>query len=163
VAQDFGDTPGLGDAAHRAKGLLGLEDLADRAEPGLGQVSRKGFEHTPSRRAIAMDAEVGIEVGSEEPRPDQPLVIGGIAGALIATFYYISPTVGESLALTAFVVVAFGGFGSVPGAMVAGLLVGVIQSLSAYLLGPVYKDIVVYGLFVGLLWVRPQGLFGKAS
>jgi branched-chain amino acid transport system permease protein len=86
----------------------------------------------------------------------------GIAGALIATFYYISPTVGESLALTAFVVVAFGGFGSVPGAMVAGLLIGVIQSLSAYFFGPVYKDIVVYALFVLILWVRPEGLFGKA-
>ena len=59
-------------------------------------------------------------------------------------------------------VVALGGFGSVPGAMVAGLLIGVIQSLSAYLLGPVYKDIVVYALFVLILWTRPEGLFGKA-
>jgi branched-chain amino acid transport system permease protein len=86
----------------------------------------------------------------------------GIAGALIATFYYIVPTVGESLALTAFVVVAFGGFGSVPGAMVAGLLIGVIQSLSAYYFGPVWKDVIVYALFVLILWVRPEGLFGKA-
>ena len=118
--------------------------------------------------AVAEDRQAAMLMGI---RPDRMQAIAwgisgagtGIAGALIATFYYISPTVGESLALTAFVVVAFGGFGSVPGAMVAGLLVGVIQSLSAYLLGPVYKDIVVYGLFVGLLWVRPQGLFGKAS
>ena len=44
----------------------------------------------------------------------------GIAGALIATFFYISPTVGETLAIVAFVTVALGGFGSVPGAMVAG-------------------------------------------
>jgi len=60
-------------------------------------------------------------------------------------------------------VVALGGFGSVPGALAAGLMVGVIQSLSAYVLGPVYKDIVVYGLFVAVLWVRPEGLFGKAG
>ncbi len=85
----------------------------------------------------------------------------GIAGALIATFYYIAPTVGESLALIAFVVVSLGGFGSVPGALIAGLLIGMIQELSAYLLGPVYKDVVVYGLFVAVLWIRPQGLFGK--
>ena len=45
----------------------------------------------------------------------------GIAGALIATFFYTSPTVGETLAIIAFVTVAFGGFGSVPGALVAGL------------------------------------------
>jgi branched-chain amino acid transport system permease protein len=86
----------------------------------------------------------------------------GIAGALIATFFYTSPTVGETLAIIAFVTVAFGGFGSVPGALVAGLLIGVLEALSAYLIGPVYKDVVVYALFVLVLWTRPQGLMGKA-
>ena len=86
----------------------------------------------------------------------------GIAGALIATFFPISATVGESLALVAFVVVTLGGFGSVPGAMVAGLVIGLIESVSAYYFGPVYQDVFVYGLFVLILWVRPHGLFGKA-
>ena len=86
----------------------------------------------------------------------------GLAGALIATFFPISATVGESLALVAFVVVTLGGFGSVPGALVAGLLIGVIESVSAYYFGPVYKDVFVYGLFVLFLWFRPHGLFGKA-
>jgi branched-chain amino acid transport system permease protein len=85
----------------------------------------------------------------------------GLAGALIATFFYIVPTVGETLAIVAFVTVSLGGFGSVPGALVAGLLIGVIESLSAYLLGAVYKDMVVYTLFLGFLWFRPQGLMGK--
>src|SRR5438874_858136 len=56
---------------------------------------------------------------------------------------------------------AFWWFGSVPGALMAGLLIGVIESLSAYLIGAVYKDIVVYSLFLGFLWFRPQGLMGK--
>jgi branched-chain amino acid transport system permease protein len=86
----------------------------------------------------------------------------GIAGALIATFFYTSPTVGETLAIVAFVTVAFGGFGSVMGALVAGLLIGAVESLSAYLIGPVYKDVIVYVLFVLVLWFRPQGLMGKA-
>jgi branched-chain amino acid transport system permease protein len=86
----------------------------------------------------------------------------GIAGALIATFFYTSPTVGETLAIVAFVTVALGGFGSVTGALVAGLLIGAVESLSAYLIGPVYKDVIVYGLFVLVLWFRPQGLMGKA-
>ncbi len=86
----------------------------------------------------------------------------GIAGALIATFFYISPTVGESLAIVAFVTVSLGGFGSVPGALVAGLLIGVIESLSAFYIGAVYKDVVTYSLFVLVLWTRPQGLLGKA-
>lgn len=68
----------------------------------------------------------------------------GIAGALIATFFYTSPTVGETLAIVAFVTVALGGFGSVLGALVAGLLIGVVESLSAFLIGPVYKDVIVY-------------------
>jgi branched-chain amino acid transport system permease protein len=87
----------------------------------------------------------------------------GIAGALMADFFYIAPTVGETLAIVAFVTVSLGGFGSVPGALIAGLLIGVIESLSAYEIGAVYKDIVVYALFVAVLWLRPQGLLGKAS
>ena len=58
-------------------------------------------------------------------RPAPP----GFAGALIATFFYIVPTVGETLGIVAFVTVSLGGFGSVPGALVAGLLIGVIESL----------------------------------
>jgi branched-chain amino acid transport system permease protein len=85
----------------------------------------------------------------------------GIAGALIATFYYIVPTVGETLGIVAFVTVSLGGFGSVPGALVAGLLIGVIESLSGYLISAVYKDVVVYALFLAFLWFRPQGLMGK--
>jgi branched-chain amino acid transport system permease protein len=86
----------------------------------------------------------------------------GIAGALIANFFYVAPTVGETLGLVAFVTVSLGGFGSVPGALIAGLLIGVIESVSAYAIGAVYKDIVVYALFVLVLWLRPQGLLGKA-
>ena len=86
----------------------------------------------------------------------------GLAGALIATFFYIVPTVGETLGIVAFVTVSLGGFGSVPGALAAGLLIGVIESVSGYLIGAVYKDIVVYVLFLLFLWFRPQGLMGKA-
>src|SRR5438874_1125353 len=85
----------------------------------------------------------------------------GIAGALMATAYPWSPSVGETFGLIAFVVVALGGFGSVLGSLYAGLIIGLIQALSAFWLGAIYKDIVVYGLFVALLWFRPQGLMGK--
>ena len=84
----------------------------------------------------------------------------GIAGALIAIFFYTSPTVGETLAIVAFVTVSLGGFGSVPGAMIAGFTIGLVEALAGYLIGPIYKDVVVYGLFVAVLWIRPQGLLG---
>jgi branched-chain amino acid transport system permease protein len=115
--------------------------------------------------AVAEDRNAAMLMGI---RPDrmQALAWGlsaasaGIAGALLAISFPFSPAVGETFALTAFVVVTLGGFGSVPGALLAGLMVGLIQALSAYYLGPIYKDIIVYGLFVALLWLRPQGLLG---
>jgi branched-chain amino acid transport system permease protein len=117
--------------------------------------------------AVAEDRSAAMLVGI---RPDrmQALAWGlaagsaGIAGALMAMSYPWSPSVGETFGLTAFVAVTLGGFGSVPGAMYAGLIIGLIQALSAYWFGPIYKDVVVYGLFVALLWFRPQGLLGKA-
>jgi len=117
--------------------------------------------------AVAEDRTAAMLVGIR-PDPMQALAWGigaactGVAGALIALFFYISPTVGESLALIAFVVVCLGGFGSVPGALVAGLLIGVIESLSAFWIGAAFKDVVVFALFLGALWFRPQGLLGKA-
>ncbi len=116
--------------------------------------------------AVAEDSAAAQLMGI---RPDSMQAIAwaiaagvtGIAGALIATFFYIVPTVGETLGIVAFVTVSLGGFGSVPGALVAGLLIGVIESLSAYWIGAVYKDIVVYSLFLCFLWFRPQGLMGK--
>ena len=112
--------------------------------------------------AVAEDSTAAQLMGI---RPDtmQAIAAGatGLAGALIATFFYIVPTVGETLGIVAFVTVSLGGFGSVPGALVAGLAIGVIESLSAYLIGAVYKDMVVYSLFLGFLWFRPQGLMGK--
>src|SRR6202041_1013916 len=86
----------------------------------------------------------------------------GLAGALIATFFYIVPTVGETLAIVAFVTVSLGGFGRVPGALVERILIGVNKYLSAYWIGVVSKDMVVYSLFLGFLWFRPQGLMGKS-
>jgi len=117
--------------------------------------------------AVAEDA-VAAELMGIRPERMQAVAWGlaaaatGIAGALIANFFYVAPTVGETLAIVAFVTVSLGGFGSVPGALVAGLLIGVIESLSAYAIGAIYKDIVVYTLFVLALWLRPQGLMGRA-
>jgi branched-chain amino acid transport system permease protein len=117
--------------------------------------------------AVAEDRAAAMLMGI---RPDrmQALAWGlsagaaGIAGALLATAYPWSPSVGETFGLIAFVTVALGGFGSVLGSLYAGLIIGLIEAISAYWLGAIYKDIVVYGMFVALLWFRPQGLMGKA-
>jgi branched-chain amino acid transport system permease protein len=86
----------------------------------------------------------------------------GVAGGLLSTFFPIFPDVGANFILIAFVVVNLGGFGSIIGALVAGLLVGVIEVMGGFLLGPQYKLAIVLVLFLAVLMFRPQGLMGKA-
>lgn len=86
----------------------------------------------------------------------------GVAGALLSTFFPIFPEVGANFILIAFVVVNLGGFGSVIGALIAGVLVGVIEVMGGFFLGPQYKMAIVLALFLGVLMFRPQGLLGKA-
>ncbi len=85
----------------------------------------------------------------------------GIAGAMLAMFYYISPTVGDNFALIAYVTVALGGFGSLIGALVAGLLIGLVEALTALLMDPSLKQVGIFAIYVLVLMVRPRGLFGR--
>ncbi|WP_194712840.1 branched-chain amino acid ABC transporter permease [Noviherbaspirillum soli] len=86
----------------------------------------------------------------------------GVAGGLLSTFFPIFPEIGANFILTAFVVVNLGGFGSVVGALFAGILVGVIEVMGGFFLGPQYKMGIVLCLFLAVLMFRPQGLMGKA-
>jgi branched-chain amino acid transport system permease protein len=85
----------------------------------------------------------------------------GIAGTMLATFFYIFPDVGVSFALLAFVTVALGGFGSILGSLVAGLLIGLVESLGGLLIDPSYKTLIVFALYLCVVIVRPNGLFGR--
>ena len=85
----------------------------------------------------------------------------GVAGTLLSTFFYIFPDVGVSFALLAFVAVALGGFGSILGSLVAGLLIGVVESLGGLLFDPSYKTLIVFGLYLAVVIARPNGLFGR--
>ncbi len=85
----------------------------------------------------------------------------GVAGALLSTFYYIQPEVGAVFGLTSFVVVALGGFGSIPGAFIAGILVGLVQVVAGLFIGPSWKFAVVLSIYLLVVLLRPQGLLGK--
>ncbi len=84
----------------------------------------------------------------------------GIAGCLLSSFYYVFPEVGANFGLTAFVVVALGGFGSVTGAFIAGIIVGFVEVLSGFLIDPSLKFLFVLALYLLVVFVRPQGLLG---
>jgi branched-chain amino acid transport system permease protein len=84
----------------------------------------------------------------------------GIAGVLLSSFYYVFPEVGANFGLIAFVVVALGGFGSIPGAFIAGIIVGLVEVLSGFLIAPSLKFMFVLAIYLAVVFVRPQGLLG---
>jgi branched-chain amino acid transport system permease protein len=85
----------------------------------------------------------------------------GIAGVLLSTFFYVFPEVGGGFCLIAFVVVALGGFGSVVGAFLAGIIVGLVEVVSGYLIDPSFKFMFVLALYLAVVFIRPQGLMGR--
>ncbi len=87
--------------------------------------------------------------------------ISAIGGTLLATFYPIHPEMGAFFTLLAFVIVVFGGFGSVFGAYISGIIIGVTESVSALFITPTLKDVVAFLLFIVVILVKPTGLFGK--
>lgn len=84
----------------------------------------------------------------------------GLAAALLSTQYPVFPTVGSYFTLTAFVVVVLGGMGSLYGALVGALLIGLVDSLAGYYISPDLKEVVYFIIFIIILIVRPTGLLG---
>ena len=85
----------------------------------------------------------------------------GVAGVMLISFYYVSPNVGANFALIAYVTVALGGFGSILGALVAGIVIGEVEALTAFVLEPSLKQVGMFAVYLAVLMVRPRGLFGK--
>jgi branched-chain amino acid transport system permease protein len=84
----------------------------------------------------------------------------GLASGLLAVQYPVFPTVGQYFVLTAFVIVVLGGLGSLPGALIGSIVIGLIDSLAGYYISPDMKEVVYFALFLVILIVRPTGLFG---
>jgi branched-chain amino acid transport system permease protein len=87
--------------------------------------------------------------------------LSGTAGALISPTYYIFPQVGSAFTLKAFVIVVLGGMGSVVGATLGGILVGLTESLAAVYVASGLKELVVFVAFLAVLLFKPSGLLGK--
>jgi len=85
----------------------------------------------------------------------------GVAGVMLAGVYYVSPNVGANFALIAYVTVALGGFGSMLGALAAGLLIGEVEAITAALLDPSLKQVGMFAIYLAVLMFRPRGLFGR--
>jgi len=115
--------------------------------------------------ATEMDREAALLMGINTERINSiSFAIGsslvGIAGAFLSTYYYIYPQVGGVFGTIAFAIVALGGFGSIEGAFLAGILVGLVQTLGGYFFDPAYKYAIVFLIYLITVWIRPQGLLG---
>jgi len=118
-------------------------------------------------RATAQDREAARLMGINVKR--MSIIAFGLgsalaatAGALISPTYYIFPQVGSVFTLKAFVITVLGGMGSVVGATLGGVLIGVAESVGGVYFGSGWKEVVVFVLFLLVLLFKPSGLLGKS-
>lgn len=118
-----------------------------------------------SIRAVASNSEgaklVGVDIGRV-----YALTFGigaacvAVAGGLMTPFTSLTPSVGEQFTILAFIIVVLGGLGSVVGAMLGGLVIGLVQTVGALYLPGTGSLILVFAVFVLVLFLKPEGLYG---
>jgi branched-chain amino acid transport system permease protein len=118
--------------------------------------------------AMAQNREGAFLVGIDANRV--AMMTFGISGALAAiaaTLYapinLVYPAMGHIVIMKAFVIIILGGMGSIPGAIVGGMIIGFAEAFGGFYISTAYKDIIAFGLLVVILSIRPQGLFAKGA
>jgi branched-chain amino acid transport system permease protein len=117
-------------------------------------------------RATVQDREAAALMGIPVPRVflitfASGSALVGLAGCIMLPLFSVFPTVGLNFILIAFVVVVLGGMGSVEGALLGGILIGIIQNVSAYFVAPAYGQMFYFLLFLLVMIFRPSGLLGQ--
>ena len=112
-----------------------------------------------------LQSPTGAQLVGIDTRRLHPLMFGvglglsGVAGCLLSMTEAISPSMGEPYTVTALIVITLGGFGSMAGALVGGLALGVIEAIGMHLTSPSLKSLLSYSIFIAVLLWRPNGLF----
>ena len=88
-------------------------------------------------------------------------LLAGAAGALLAPVFLVYPDVGQIPVIKAFVIIVLGGMGSIPGAVVAAIILGLVESLGSIYISGAYRDVFAFMVLIGVLMFRPHGLFGQ--
>jgi branched-chain amino acid transport system permease protein len=118
-------------------------------------------------RAIIEGREAAAVVGVNIERIQRISICAGfaiaaLAGVLVSMTEQISPFMGFPFTISAFVVIILGGLGNIPAGIAAGFLLGLLETYGVALTSASYRSVLIYGVFVAVLMIRPQGLFGRA-
>jgi branched-chain amino acid transport system permease protein len=119
-------------------------------------------------RAIAQNRDAATLIGVKVERVyiatfAASAILAGVSGVLIGGVFNLSPTMGADPLLRAFIVVVFGGLGSLTGTILGAYVVGMIEALSSYYIGIYYTPVVLFVVLIVILTVRPTGLLGRAA
>ena len=131
---------------------VGLYMLLQKTE--LGRSLRATAQNREVAKLMGINTDLAYNIAF-----GLSLALVGVAAALLAPNYTVYPKVGGSFGLKAFVIVLLGGKGNVPGALVGGLAIGVIERLGAIIWNESYALLLVYALFILILLVMPDGIF----
>lgn len=117
-------------------------------------------------QATSMDRSAASLVGIDSERSfalafSISAAVTGMAGCILTYYYYVFPGVGATFQLFGFIAVAMGGFGSIIGALLGGIIMGIIDTSAGVFVGPAFKYLAVCVAYVVIVSVRPKGLFGR--
>ncbi len=117
-------------------------------------------------RAVGQNADVARSLGVPADRiyaltMGTSAALAASAGSLVATIFWVVPTSGSPLALKGFIIVILGGLGSIPGALIGSFIIGLTEAFSVVILPSQYKELVGILVMLGVLFLRPFGLFGE--
>lgn len=136
--------------------ILGIKLLLDRTKIGLGLRSMAQDRATSDFLGLNINRAMMLVMGLAS-------AIGGIGGLLLGILYYsINPFMGVSYGLKGMLVMLIGGAGRIEGAIIAGLGLGIVESLTVGYISSTYRDAIAYGVILVVLVVRPHGLLKKS-
>lgn len=136
--------------------MIGLSLFINKTKAGRGMLAVSEDKDAARLMGVNVNQTISLTfaIGSG---------LAAVAGILFASSYmYVYPTMGSLAGIKAFVAAVLGGIGSVPGAMLGGILLGIIESMAKSYISPQLSNAVVFGILIIVLLVRPSGLLGKS-
>lgn len=118
--------------------------------------------------ALAQDREGALLVGINVNRVETMVfavgsALAAVAATLIAPIFLVYNTMGDAVILKAFVIIILGGMGSIPGAIIGGYMIGLVESLGGAYVSTDFNEIIAFGILIAVLAFKPTGLFGARS